>query len=121
MSGHYPGDPCLIAALLCQYSPGDARQLVGERGGEDVGMQALSSANKPESEAVLGPVRWSYENNPGGLHEERSQISVAALGYAPEDGTVPGRHLIRDKAEPSCKIPPSREGHTIADRSNHRA
>jgi hypothetical protein len=34
------------------------------------------------------------------LHEECSQVTVAALGDAPEDGSISGRHLLRDEAEP---------------------
>src|SRR5499425_2050969 len=91
----------LIAALLCQHGPSDPRQLVGEGSGQNVRMQALSGANEPESEAVLRPVRRPQQNDPGCLHEECSQVTVAALGDAPEDGSISGRHLLRDEAEPS--------------------
>jgi hypothetical protein len=41
--------------------------------------------------------------------------TVAALGDAPEDGSVSGRHLLGDEAEPSRKIPSPRKCYTIAD------
>src|SRR5262249_46362442 len=55
------------------------------------------------SEAVLSPIRRPQQNDPGCLHEEHAQVTVAALGHAPEDGSVAGRHLPRDEAKPrSC-------------------
>jgi hypothetical protein len=84
LSGCGLGDARLIAALLCQHGPSDPRQLVGEGSGQNVWMQALSGANEPESEAVLRPVRRPQQNDPGCLHEECSQVTVAALGDAPE-------------------------------------
>src|SRR5246127_1584100 len=62
----------LIAALLCQHCPGDPRQLVGEGRGQNVRMQALSSASEPGPEAVLRPIRWPQQNDPGCLHEEHA-------------------------------------------------
>src|SRR6478735_7880590 len=101
LSGCGLRDARLIAALLCQHGPSDPRQLVGEGSGQNVRMQALSGANEPESEAVLRPVRRPQQNDPGCLHEECSQVTVAALGDAPENGSISGRHLLRDEAEPS--------------------
>src|SRR6516164_7300930 len=83
LSGCCLRDARLIAALLCQHGPSDPRQLVGEGSGQNVRMQALSGANEPESEAVLRPVRRPQQNDPGCLHEECSQVTVAALGDAP--------------------------------------
>ena len=68
-------------------------------------MQALSGASEPDPEAVLRPVRRPQQNDPGCLHEEHAQVTVAALGDAPEDGSVSGRHLLGDEAEPGRKIP----------------
>src|SRR6266516_1937004 len=90
-----------IAALLCQHGPSDPRQLVGESRGQNVRMQAHSGASEPDPEAVLRPVRRPQQNDPGCLHEEHAQVTVAALGDASEDGSVSGRHLLRDETEPS--------------------
>jgi hypothetical protein len=50
-------------------------------------MQALSGASEPDPEAVLRPVRRPQQNDPGCLHEEHAQVTVAALGEASEDGS----------------------------------
>jgi hypothetical protein len=84
-------------------------------------MQALSGANEPSPEAVLWPVRRSQQNDPGSLHEEHAQVTVAGLGYPSEDGSISGRHLLRDEAKPSRKISSFRECRAIADRRNDRA
>jgi hypothetical protein len=39
---------------------------------------------------VLRPVRRPQQNDPGCLHEEHAQVTVAALGDASEDGSVSG-------------------------------
>ena len=56
--GRRLGDAGFITALLSQHRPGDPCQLVGESGGQNVGMEALSGAREPDPEAVLRPARW---------------------------------------------------------------
>ena len=82
ISGCCLRDARFIAALLCQHGPGDACQLVSKGRGQNVRMQALSGTNEPGSEAMLRPVCRPQQNNPGCLHEERAQVTVAALGAA---------------------------------------
>ena len=53
--GRRLGDARFITALLSQRRPGDPCQLVGESGGQNVGMEALSGAREPDPEAVLRP------------------------------------------------------------------
>src|SRR6266566_4855692 len=120
ISGCCLGKARFIAALLCQHGPSDPRQLVGESRGQNVRMQAHSGASEPDPEAVLRPVRRPQQNDPGCLHEEHAQVTVAALGDASEDGSVSGRHLLRDETEPSRKVPPFRECRATTDRGNHR-
>ena len=43
-------------------------------------MQALSGPREPDPEAVLRPAHRPQQN-PGSLHEERAQVTVAALGW----------------------------------------
>jgi hypothetical protein len=43
------------------------------------------------------------------LYEQHAQVPVATLGDAPENGSVSGRHLLWDEAEPSREIPAFRE------------
>src|SRR5271155_6056790 len=72
ISGCCLNDARSIAALLCQHSPGDPRQLVGESCSQNVGMEALSGASEPDPEAVLRPAGRPQQNDPGCLHEERA-------------------------------------------------
>ena len=48
-------DTRFITALLSQHRPGDPCQLVGESGGQNVGMEALSGTREPDPEAVFRP------------------------------------------------------------------
>ena len=48
--------PRLVAATVVQHAPGNAGELVGEGGRDDVVMHTLSGSLKPPAEAVLGPV-----------------------------------------------------------------
>jgi len=48
------------------------------------------------------------------------EVAVAALGDAPQDGSVSGRHLFRHETDPCGKIAPSCECRATADRCNHR-
>ena len=52
-------DPRLVAATVIQHAPGNAGELIGESGGDDVVMHALGGSRKPLAEAVLGPVGWT--------------------------------------------------------------
>ena len=70
ISGCCLHDACFIVALLCQHGPGDTRQLVGKSCGQNVTVQALSSASEPDPEAVLWPARRPQQNDPSCLHEE---------------------------------------------------
>src|SRR6201993_2591681 len=79
-------------------------------------MQALSGASEPDPEAVLRPARRPQQNDASCLHEEHAQVTVAPLGDAPEDGSVSGRHLLRDEADPGRKISSSCECRATADR-----
>jgi len=115
-SGHCVRDARFIAALLCQHSPGDPCQLVGESRSQNVRMQALSGTSEPRPEAVLRPVGWPHQNDPGGSHEEHAQVTIAALGDAPEDSSISSRHLRGHEPDPGRKIPPSRECRAAADR-----
>ena len=51
--GRRLGDAGFITALLSQHRPGDPCQLVGESGGQNVGVEALSGAREPDPEAPL--------------------------------------------------------------------
>ena len=55
-SGELSPDPRLVATAVVQYAPGNAGELVGESGGDDVVMHAPGGSRKPSAEAVLEPV-----------------------------------------------------------------
>src|ERR1700758_4824146 len=80
-------------------------------------MEALRGAGEPAPEPGLWPASRPQRNDPGCLHEEHAQITVAPLGDAPEDGSVSGRHLLRDEADPGRKISSSCECRATADRT----
>ena len=67
------------APFMSENAPGDARQLVGKRDGKLVLVHALGCPFKPRPEAELLPVVGPHEDDLGGLHEQGTQIPVAAL------------------------------------------
>jgi hypothetical protein len=87
---------CLECSTTSQDAPSNASELVGERDGEDVVMQALLGRFKPALEAMAIPALRLDEHNPRGLNEQHPQIAIAALRYLAEDGAVAGRNLLGD-------------------------
>jgi hypothetical protein len=110
-----------VAAALRQDRPGDPRQLVGERGCQNIVMQPLSCGCEPRSKAVFCPICRSKQNNASALHEQRAQIAIAALCNAAEDRPISRRHLLRHEAEPGGKVAPLGKGRPIANCRYHRA
>src|ERR1700746_3658547 len=84
-------------------------------------VQPLSRGGKPRSKAVLHPVPWPKQNDAGGLQEERAKVAIAAFGDASENLSTPLGCLLGSQAEPSSKIAATREGSSIADRSDDSA
>src|SRR6266542_2206035 len=127
LSGYATGDgsrwPQTIrgAAALRQDRPGDPRQLVGERGCQNIVMQALGCSCEPRSKAVFCPIGRSEQNDASALHEQRAQIAIATLCNAAEDRPIPCGHLLRHEAEPGGKIAPLGKGSPIANCRYHCA
>ncbi len=52
----------------------------------------------------------------GGLHEQRSQVLVAAFGYLTQDCAISCRLLSRHQTKPGAKVAALPESGTVADR-----
>jgi hypothetical protein len=111
----------LLGLVSSGRSRSNPRQLIGERDGQDVTMQALSRSREPGSKAVLCPARRMKLNGTGALDEEHPQIAITTLGDAAKYRAITGRHLPRNQTKPGGKIAPLCKGGSIADSSDHRA
>src|SRR5436190_3578961 len=87
-------DARFVAASFRQNRPSDARQLIGERSRQNIGMQPFRRGCEPRSKTMLCPVRWSEQNNAGALHEQHAQVAIAPLADATKDRSVTRRHLL---------------------------
>src|SRR5918993_1219470 len=85
---HHSRCSWFISAVLAQHAPGNPRQLVGQSRREHVVMQPRRSRREPVPETVLGPLGWPKQQHAGGLDQQGTQISVAALGQATQDRAV---------------------------------
>ena len=56
--------------LPLSLRPRDARQLVSERGCQNIVMQPLRRGCKPRSKAMSCPICRSEQNHPGALYEQ---------------------------------------------------
>ena len=79
-----------------QNAPSNASELVSERNGEDVVMQPSLGRLEPRLEAVALPALPLDQHNPCGLHEQDTQVAIAAFGNLAKDGAVAGRDLLGD-------------------------
>src|SRR6266478_3730492 len=101
-------------------APSNASELVGESDGEDIVMQPLLGRLEPRLEPVTIPAPGLDQYNPCCLHEQDTQVAIAALGYLAEDGAVAGRDLLGDEAQPSGEVAAFRERIAGADCGHHR-
>src|ERR1700747_2329812 len=84
-------------------------------------VQPFSRGGKPRTKDVLHLVRWPKQNDAGGRQEERAKVAIAAFGDASENRSITCGYLLGYQAEPSSKIAATREGSSIADRSDDGA
>src|SRR5262245_54696787 len=63
---------------MSQDAPSNASELVSERNGEDVVMQPSLGRLEPRLEAVALPALRLDQHNPCGLHEQDTQVAIAA-------------------------------------------
>src|SRR5262245_55804356 len=102
------GLDALEYASLVKNCPGDAGELVGERNRQHIAMQAVLRRLDPRLEPVALPCFGLDldQHDPGRLHEQLAQITIATPRYAAEDRAVAGRHLLGHQPEPSSEIAP---------------
>src|SRR5207244_5625942 len=72
-------------------------------------------------EPVALPALWPDQHHPCRLHKQNPQVAVTPLRYLAEDGAVPGRYLLGDKAKPGGEVAAFGEHIACADRRYHRA
>src|SRR5258706_9863433 len=74
-------DPRLIVVTARKNRPGDAGKLVGERDRQHVAVEPLRCLLDPRPQAPHCCAWPPYQHDMRGLHEQRPQVLVAALGY----------------------------------------
>ena len=94
----------LEVAAIMEHGPGDAGELVGKRNGKLVRMQPSGRSLDPGFEAPTLPAHRFLQHHASGLHEERTQIFISALGDFAKNGAAPGGKLLGHDAEPSAEI-----------------
>jgi hypothetical protein len=98
-----------------QNTPGDARELVGQRRGQLVLVHALRCLLQPWAEAEFLPVMGAHQDDMRRLHEQGAQVSAATLRYAPQDRLAAGAELPWHKPNPGAEIASPVEGLARAD------
>ena len=102
-------------------APGDPGQFIGQRNREHVTVQPLFGGFNPGLEPVALPALWPDQHHPCRLHKQNPQVAVTPLRYLAEDGAVPGRYLLGDKAQPGGEVAAFGEHIACADRRYHCA
>src|SRR5215203_2603547 len=121
LDGHLIDLPRLKAPTTSKNAPGDASQFIGERNRKHVAVQPLLGSLDPWLEPMAFPALGFDQHDPCRLHEQNSQVAIAALGYPAEDRAVSGRHLFRDEPKPGGEVAAFGERIPSTDRSHHRA
>ena len=103
-SGSPGGNLRVIAAFAVQHAPGDARELVGQRGRQHIPVQPRGRCHQPAAEACLVPVVWALQKSLRAAHEQGAQVAVATLGEAAQDRAVAGRDLLGHQPEPGGEV-----------------
>src|SRR5262245_4983347 len=89
---------------MSKNDPRNASELVGEHDGQDVVVQPLRGRLEPRLEPMPMPALWLDQDDPRGLHEQNTQIAIAAFRYLAKDGAIAGRDLLWDKTQPSSEV-----------------
>src|SRR6266702_2136150 len=108
-------------ASMGKNAPGDPGQFIGQRNREYIVVQPLPCGFNPGLEAVTLPALRFDQHHPCRLHEQNPQVAVTSLRYLAEDGAVPGRYLLGDKAQPGGEVAAFGEHIACADCRYHRA
>src|SRR5213593_2839997 len=70
--------PRLIGMAMRQNRPGDTGELVGERDLQHVALHPFRGPHDPRPQTAHGGAWPSHQHDMGGLHDQRSQVFVAA-------------------------------------------
>jgi hypothetical protein len=111
----------VVVTALCEHAPGHAREFCGEGNNQDIGVEPLGRCLQPGSEAMPRPTLTLQKYGSSALNEQRSQVPITAPRYAPENGSIAGRDLLRYETKPCCKVSALMEGITGSDGGDHRA
>src|ERR1700742_1703174 len=108
-----------IVSSLGHDRPSDARHLVGDGNGDELGRLLGQQSHDP------GMLLWmlpGISNNGGApVDEHPSDIATSLLGDAAEPLFAPRRVLPRHKSDPCCKIPTGFEVTRVCDSGSDRS
>jgi hypothetical protein len=116
VSHRFGHDPRLIFTTVRENGPGDAGKLVGER---DSPVSRWSRFNACSIQGRRPRIAATHQNDVCGLHEQRPQVLVAALGYFAQDRAISRRLLLWHEAESGTEVASLLEACAIADRCYH--
>ena len=88
------GDLRFVGSAARENRPSDAGELVGEGDRQHIAVQAPGCLLDPGPQAASGGRRSPRKDDVGGLHEQRPQVLVAALGDLTQDRAIPRRLLL---------------------------
>src|SRR6516162_703285 len=102
-----------IVSSLGHDCPSDARHLVGNGNGDELGRLP---GQQPYDPGILLRMPPGVLNNGCCTdHEQPSKVAISLLGDASEPLLAPGRVLPRHKSDPCCKIPTGFEVTRVCD------
>src|SRR5499426_3967928 len=113
--------PRLISVAARQNGPGDTGKLVGECDRQHVAVEPFGCPHDPWPQTAHGGAWPSHQHDMGGLHEERSQVFVAAFGDLAEDRAIARRVLPGYEPQPGAEVASLPEAGAVADRRHHGA
>src|SRR3954454_1929114 len=106
-----------VGLAAAQQGPKDPRQLVGDRGHDDVERTPAQQAIDPGPEPPFPP-RADPNQGPGAVHELPPQIAVPSLAQSEQALLAATRALSRDQPQPRCEVPARAEALRIANRGH---
>src|SRR5215831_13705709 len=114
-------DPRLISVAARQNGPGDTGEFVGECDRQHVAVEPFRCPGDPRPQTAPCGAWPSHQHDMGGLHEERSQVFVAAFRDLAEDGAIAGRFLPGYEPQPGAEVVSLLEAGAVTDRRHDGA
>ena len=93
-----------VDLAAAQQRPGDPRQLVRDRGHDDVERPPPQQRVDPGPEPALA-ARADRHQRPGAVHELPPQVAVTPLAHPEQPLLAATRALSRDQPQPRCEVP----------------